>query len=65
MRAQWVVEIRPFSEDENDPGFRRMPAGSEREAEKIERGTNINLNHRDYYTRIVYFEPAIELNSRT
>ncbi len=31
----------------------RMEASSERRAEKIDRGVNINLNHEDYYTRIV------------
>ena len=31
----------------------RMEASSEREAEKIDRGVNINLNHENYYTRIM------------
>jgi hypothetical protein len=51
--CQFYVEIRPYTEDESDPGFRRMGPMSERKAEKVDRGVNINLNHKDYYTRIV------------
>lgn len=51
--AEFYVEIRPITEDETDVGFRRMGPMPERQAEKVERGANINLNHRDYYTRIV------------
>lgn len=29
---------------------------SERQAEKIEKGANINLNHKDYFTRILEVE---------
>ena len=47
------VEIRPFSEDEDDPGFRRMKCRSQRDAELVNSGANVNLNHERYYTRIV------------
>lgn len=50
---EFYVEIRPFTEDEGDPGFRRMGPMSERKAEKVDRGASINLNHEKYYTRIV------------
>lgn len=49
----FYIEIRPFTEDESDAGFRRMHTSSLHNAEKIERGANINLNHEKYYTRIV------------
>lgn len=29
-----------------------IECGSEREAEQVERGVNINLNHADYFTHI-------------
>lgn len=29
------------------------PIATERQADKIDSGVNINLNHEDYYTRIV------------
>ena len=57
MTAEWYVEIRPYTEDENDPGFLRMMAHSERDAQRIMRGANINLNHHHYYTRIIPPEP--------
>lgn len=53
MSNKWLVEIRPFNDDESDPGFRRLEAHNERDAERIERGANINLNHEKYYTQIV------------
>lgn len=50
----WYVEIRPYSEDESDPGFRRLgPFNSERQADKVDNGANINLNHEKYYTLLV------------
>lgn len=49
----FYIEIRPFTEDESDGGFRRMHTGSLHNAKKIERGANINLNHEKYYTCIV------------
>lgn len=59
MRDAWFVEIRPFTEDETDAGFRRMEAQSERDAERISRGADINLNHAKYYTRIVRPTPTV------
>lgn len=35
---------------------RRLKASSEREAERIERGANINLDHKNFYTEIVSLE---------
>jgi hypothetical protein len=36
-----------------DKVVKRIPCASERAAEKVERGANINLNHDGFYTRIV------------
>lgn len=47
------VEIRPRTEDESDPGYRRMGPFGVRDATRIDVGININLNHERYYTRIV------------
>lgn len=56
--ARYFVEIRHHSDDENDPGFRRMgPFSNEREAFRVQRGANINLNHDRYYTAVIE-EPA-------
>ncbi len=52
----WYVEIRRYGGDNNDPGYRRMQAQSRHDAERIERGANINLNHENYYT--ISFEDA-------
>lgn len=49
----YYIEIRPFTEDENDRGFRRMWTSGRHNAERVECGANINLNHAKYYTRIV------------
>lgn len=53
MPNNWYVEIRPYSDDRADGGFRRMGPMSERQADKVDRGANINLNHEKYYTAIV------------
>lgn len=42
---------------EGDEVVERLGPASERRAERIEDGLNINLNHEDYYTRLV---PALE-----
>lgn len=47
---KYLIEI---VETETDEVVETMEATSERTAEKIERGVNINLNHEDYHTRIV------------
>lgn len=46
----YYVEIVSFATGE---AVKRMKASSERQAEKLDRGVNINLNHDEYYTRIV------------
>ena len=45
-----VVEI-VFYDDESV--IKRVECQSERHAEKVEDGININLNHEKYFTRIV------------
>ena len=58
MPHNYYVEIRPWNDDETDPGFRRMGPMSEHQADKVDRGANINLNHEKYYTIIVQLELA-------
>lgn len=48
---KYYVEIVKYGEPEEV--VKRMGPFSEREADKIDRGANINLNHKEYYTRIV------------
>ena len=40
---------------------KRMGPMSERKAERVESGANINLNHDGYYTRIVFANPPNNL----
>lgn len=49
--SQFFVEIVKYNKQETV--VKRMGPLSERQAEKVDRGANINLNHEDYYTRIV------------
>jgi len=54
--TEYYVEIRRYAEGDevDDTTVKRMgPYVTERQAEKIDRGANINLNHQDYYTEIV------------
>jgi hypothetical protein len=46
MKVQ-IVDIR------NDEVVKEIEVQSERQAEKLERGMNINLDHENYFTRIV------------
>lgn len=47
----YVVQI---VEHETEKGIKRFkPTQSERAAERLERGVNINLDHRHYYTEVV------------
>ena len=47
---EYFVEIVNY---ENDEVVESIPCGtSERKAEKVDRGVNINLNHTEYFTRI-------------
>ncbi len=58
--SKFYVEIRPFTEDETDPGFRRMEAQSLHDAKRIARGASINLNGEKYYAKIVVEGEAID-----
>lgn len=49
MKVHYVEIVRA----EGGVVVRRIEAGGERSAERVERGANINLNHDLYYTRIV------------
>lgn len=40
-------------EKETNQVVKRMGPMNERKAEKVELGASINLNHQDYFTRIV------------
>ena len=46
----YYVEIVAYEDDEVAS---RMGPMSERKANKVDAGANINLNHEEYYTRIV------------
>lgn len=56
MSVQYFVEV---VKTESDEVVRRLGPHSERKADQIERGININLNDEDYHTRVVP-EPAEE-----
>jgi hypothetical protein len=45
----YLIKIMEHGKDEP---FKTMEATSERMAEKIDRGANINLNHEKFYTTI-------------
>lgn len=47
---QFYVEIRDF---EKNAVLKRMGPFSERKAERVDNGLNINLNHDEFYTLIV------------
>jgi hypothetical protein len=47
---RYHVEIVSYATGEV---VKRLKASSERQAEKVDRGININLNHDEYYTRVV------------
>ena len=51
----YYVEVVKY---ETDEVVKRIPCGaSERSADRVDRGVNINLDSENYYTRVVY-EPA-------
>lgn len=55
--VEYFVEIRHHSDDETDPGFRRMgPFPNERSAERVARGASINLDHDRYYVALIELE---------
>jgi len=47
---KYIVEIVKFKDKEV---VKRINCTLERQAEKVERGVLINLNHKDFYTRII------------
>ena len=49
--TKYYVEIVKYGEPEEV--VKRMGPMYERKAEKVDDGVNINLNHNEYYTRIV------------
>ncbi|MCK5132382.1 MAG: hypothetical protein KAR40_09565 [Candidatus Sabulitectum sp.] len=57
----WYVEIVSYG-DQGNTIKRLGPYYSERQAERVDRGANINLNHEKYYTTIKKdaVEPLIE-----
>jgi hypothetical protein len=57
MDADYYVEIVRFADDEV---VQRMGPMSERQADQVDSGANINLNHDDYFTRIVEDIPDAE-----
>jgi len=48
--AQFFVEIVNY---ETDEVVKRMGPMDERKADKVDSGANINLNHNEYFTRII------------
>lgn len=48
---EFFVEIVKYGDPEEI--VKRMGPMPEHKADKVNRGANINLNHEDYYTRIV------------
>ncbi len=48
--TNYFVEIVNYDTEEV---VKRIECGSERRADKVDDGVNINLNHEDYFTRIV------------
>jgi hypothetical protein len=51
--GNWFVEVVAYSTLGECAMKRIGPCSSERDAEKVDRGVNINLNHERFYTRIV------------
>lgn len=50
MAKQYFVEIVAY---DNAEVVKRMGPMSERKAERVDKGANINLDHEHYYTRII------------
>ena len=49
MSSKFVVQV---FECEAEQPIKEIPAESQRQAERIERGLNTNLNHKRYYTAL-------------
>ena len=47
MSSKFIVQVFEY---EADQPVKEIPADSQRQAERIECGLNINLNHNRYYT---------------
>ncbi len=47
---KWFVEIVEFKTEQV---VKRIECASERQADRVDGGANINLNHEEYFTRIV------------
>ena len=47
---KYIVEVVRF---ENEEVVKRIECDTERKADRVDDGLNINLNHEDFYTRIV------------
>jgi hypothetical protein len=50
MKGEWKVEVVHI---ETEEVVKAIECNSERSAERVERGVLINMNHEDYFTRIV------------
>lgn len=50
MKADWKIEV---VEAATDKVVKTLMADSEREANRIDDGLNINLNHEAFFTRVV------------
>lgn len=50
-KMEYYVEIVKYGDPEEV--VKRMGPMSDRKADKVDSGANINLNHEKYYTRIV------------
>ena len=56
-REQFFVEIVKHGGNGHDTVEKRMGPMSERRAERVDGGANINLNHEEFFTRIVKVTP--------
>lgn len=58
MKLNWFVEVVERGAGSKEKVVKRIEAGnSERSAEKVERGVNINLNGAKFFTRVVEEAP--------
>jgi hypothetical protein len=54
MSKECFVEIVKYADgDAEEEVVKRMGPSSQHRAEKIERGADINLDHENYFTRVV------------
>jgi len=50
---KWFVEVVDYDAEENAPPVKRLGPMDERKADKTEMGLNRQLNHDQYFTRMV------------